>query len=139
MSRYWHASFDELPVGTVLTPRPEYESRWQSESVGRILEDLRPAECLPHRSAVFMCDSPQGCDDAGAHCEWLFEVEPSGAVERHDMEWATCMDRLLSEGWPSDGEEIRSLAHRYWQGHPSECPTWEYLAGSAIVIRVERY
>ncbi len=137
--RYWHASFDRLPVGTTLTPRVGYEERWSSYCVGRILEDLRPADQIAHRDAVFMCDDPQSCDDAGAHCEWLFEVVPQGVVERHDMEWATEIDRLVSNGWPDADPRVVELARRYWSQEPSPTPTWEYLAASALVVAVEPY
>jgi len=137
--RYWHASFDPLPVGTVLVPRPDYEARWTSNSVGRILEDMRPPASLAHRDAVFMCDDPQECDNAGANCEWLFEVVPTGKVQRHDMDWPTTIDSMVSDGWPPDDARIVELARRYWSGEASDMPTWEYLARSAAVTSVEPY
>lgn len=138
-ARYWHASFDRLPEGTVLAPRPEYENRWSSDSAGRILEDLRPSDMLAHRDAVFMCDDPQECDNAGAYCEWLFEVRPDGDVQRHDMEWATTIDSMVSDGWPVDDARITELARRYWHGEASTLPTWEYLVPAATVMSVEPY
>lgn len=137
--RYWHASFDELPVGTTLAPRPDYERRWSDHHVGRILEDLRPTDSLAHCEAVFMCDDPQDCDNAGAHCEWLFAVEPAGLVQRHDMHWATEIDRLVSNGLPINDPKIVELAQRYWSGQGSQHPVWEYLARTAIIRSVEPY
>jgi len=137
--RYWHASFAPLPVGTILVPCPDYEARWTSNSVGRILEDMRPPASLAHRDAVFMCDDPQECDNAGAYCEWLFEVVPAGEVQRHDMEWATTIDSMVSDGWPPDDVRIVDLARRYWSAEASDMPTWEYLARSAAVTSVEPY
>ena len=137
--RYWHASFEPLPVGTILVPRPDCEARWSSDCVGRILEDLRPTTSLAHRDAVFMCDDPQECDNAGAFCEWLFEVAPAGEGQHHDMGWATTIDSLVSDGWPSDDARIVELARRYWSGEPSGLPTWEYLAPSAVIVSVEPY
>lgn len=135
----WHASFDRLAVGTVLTPRPEYEMRWAACDAGRILEDNRPAGSRAHRDAVFACDDPQDCDNAGAHCEWLFGIEPSGPVERHDLSWATEIDRLVSNSWPSDDPAVLALCTRYWSGEASPDPVWEHLMASAIVISIEPY
>ena len=136
---HWHASAVRLPVGTILAPRPDYEARWSAYGVGRILEDLRPEGSLAHRDAVFMCDDAQDCDNAGAHCEWLFGVEPHGVVQRHDMEWATRIDCLVSDGWPVEDPAIVELARRYWAGEASDNPTWELLAASAVIHTVEEY
>ena len=135
----WHASFDRLPVGTVLSPRPDYEMRWTTDCAGRILEDVRPADALAHRDAVFACSDPQDCDNAGAHCEWLFGIEPHGAVERHDLAWASDIDRLVSDGWPPGDPAIVELARRYWTGEASEDPVWEHLCTSAVIVSVEPY
>ena len=137
--RFWHASFDRLPVGTVLTPRPDYEMRWSSDCAGRILEDLRPAHMRAHRDAVFTCAEPQDCDNAGAHCEWLCEVRPEGPVERHDLAWASDIDRLVSDGWPADDPAIVEMARRYWNGEASPDPVWEHLCPSAAVLSVEEF
>ena len=134
---FWHASADKLPVGTVLSPRPDYEARWHSESAGRILEDGRPPDSLPHREAVFMCAEQQDCDDCGAQCEWLFGVVPEGPVTRHDLSHASAIDCLLSEGASSDEPAVRELVRRYWAGDPSELPCWEHLARSARIVSVE--
>lgn len=136
---FWHASFDPLPVGTTLRPEPEYEMRWHAESAGRILEDLRPANALAHRDAVFMCDNAQDCDNAGAHCEWLFRVQPDARVERHDMDWATRLDGMVSDGVSPDEPEVLRLAANYWNGVPSELPVWEYLTPKATILAMEPY
>lgn len=138
-SRFWHASFEKLEVGTVLMPNVECEVHWGDLSYGRILERYRPSTSLAHRDAVFMCEDPQDCDNAGAYCEWLFEVVPVSVVERHDMEWATRLDMAVSDGASPDGAIVRTYASNYWSGAPSETPTWEYLAASARIISVERY
>jgi hypothetical protein len=136
---HWHASAVRLPVGTVLAPQPDYEARWSAYGVGRILEDLRPEGMLAHREAVFMCEDPQDCDNAGANCDWLFEVEPHGGVQSHDMEWATRIDGLVSDGWPADSPEVVELARRYWSGEGSEYAVWEHLCASATILSVEEY
>lgn len=139
MPRLWHASFERLEVGRVLAPQPEYEMRWGHMSAGRILEDNRPSNLRAHRDAVFACDNPQDCDNAGAHCEWLFGIEPSGDVERHDLAWASEIDGLISNGWPSDDRAVLDHAARYWSGEASPDPVWEYLCASARIISVEAY
>lgn len=135
----WHASLTRLPAGTVLAPTADYEMRWASYCAGRILEDLRPAGMRAHRDAVFACDNPQDCDNAGAHCEWLFAIEPEGVVERHDLAWATDIDRLVGDGWPADDPAIAELGRRYWSGEASPDPVWEYLCARATIISVEQF
>lgn len=136
---HWHASAIELPVGTVLSPRPDYEMRWSSYCAGRILEDERPGTCLAHREAVFLCDNQQDTDNCGGQTEWLFGVVVEGDAERHDLAWASEIECLLSNGWPSDSPEVKNLARRYWTGDASEDPVWEYLVPSAVVASVERW
>jgi hypothetical protein len=134
---HWHASAIALPLDTILSPRPDYEMRWHSESAGRILEDGRPSDALAHREAVFMCEEQQECDDCGAACEWLFGVVPEGPVTRHDLSHASAIDCLLSEGASPDEPAVRELVRRYWEGEPSELPCWEHLARSARIVSVE--
>lgn len=135
----WHASFDRLAVGTILTPRPDYEMRWGSDCAGRILEDARPASMRAHRDAVFACADPQDCDNAGAQCEWLYEIRPEGPVEQHDLAWASEIDKLVGNGWSPDDPAVVALAARYWSGEASPDPVWEYLGASATVLSVEEF
>ncbi len=134
---HWHASAIELPIGTVLSPRPDFEMRWQCYSAGRILEDMRPETSLAHRDAVFLCDNAQDTDNCGAHTEWLFGVIIEGAAERHDLTWASEIERLVSDGSPPDCREVRILARRYWSGEASEDPVWEHLVPRAVIVSVE--
>jgi len=134
---HWHASAVELPVGTILSPRPEYESRWASYCAGRVLEDARPDGMLAHRDAVFLCDNQQDTDNCGGQTEWLFGIVVDAETQRHDLAWASEIESLISNGWPSDCPRIAELARRYWTGEPSPDPVWEHLVPRAVVASVE--
>jgi hypothetical protein len=134
---YWHASFHRLPVGTTLGPART--GRASPSAFDEALERYRPVAALARGDAVFMCDDPQDCDNCGAHCEWLFRVEPVGRVERHDLAWATAIDLVLSEGADDGHPDVVEHARRYWAGEASADPVWEYLAATARVVQVEPY
>jgi hypothetical protein len=139
LSRHWHGSFVDLPVGTVLIPQPGYEQRWTDLLAAKVLEDLRPSGCRAHRDSVFTCVDQQDVDNCGGHTEWLFEVEPIGPTERHDLTWTTRIEIRLSSGRAPDDPEIVQLAARYWSGAPTEEPVWEHLSGSATILSSERF
>ena len=51
MVRLYHGSAIELPVGLVLTGRgDQYESAWSHTDFYAVLEQFRPAHCIPHLS-----------------------------------------------------------------------------------------
>jgi hypothetical protein len=139
MTRLFHGSGVHLDSGTVLRPRGEaYEADWAASDFYGPLERWRPAGCRPHREAVFMVEDIDDLDAAGAVTDFCAEVEPSGEVSRHDMEWGSRISCLLSEGASPEDDEVRDCALRYWAGeaHP-DGPMWEYLAEAATVIRCE--
>jgi hypothetical protein len=139
--QYYHGSYEELPIGTVLRPRDEaYERDWQHTDFYSILEQYRPPEMLSHKNAVFMCDNPDDVDVAGGATEWLLIVVPLGKVERHDLNWSSEISMLVSSDDADNTVAIKQAAHNYWQGIPHHSETvWEYLTPSAQVVAVERY
>jgi hypothetical protein len=68
-STFYHGSMEELPVGTILTPRDNYEQAWGDTDFYAALEHYRPANMLAHNQAVFMCDNPDDIDLAGGGTE----------------------------------------------------------------------
>jgi hypothetical protein len=138
--QYYHGSYDELPVGTILTPRDDYEDKWHSADFYGPLEMYRPANMLPHKASVFMCDNADDVDLAGGATDWLFTVVPIGNVEKHDLNWGSEVSMLMSDGHEIDSEEIMQASENYWKGipHPNES-VWEYCAPKAKIVAVEEY
>jgi hypothetical protein len=138
--KYYHGSYEELPIGTILQPRNEdYERDWQHTDFYSILEQYRPPQMLSHKAAVFMCDNPDDVDVAGGATEWLLTVVPLGKVERHDLNWSSEISMLVSDN-PNNLAAIQQAARNYWAGVPHHSESvWEYLTPSARVIVIERY
>lgn len=138
--RYYHGSMNELPVGTILTPRNDYENNWGSTDFYAALEKYRPAGMLAHKDSVFMCDNDEDVDLAGGGTDWLFIVEPQGTVQRHDLNWGSEVSMLVSDGYDIDSTEVANAAKNYWEGtpHPAES-VWEYLTPAAKIVSVEEY
>lgn len=136
----YHGSYQELPVGTILTARDDYENDWQDTDFYKPLEMYRPPDKLSHKQSVFMCDNPDDIDFAGAATDWLFTVVPIGPLQRHDMNWSSEISSLVGLGYPIDSTEIKDAAEAYWSGEesPNEV-VWEYLAPKAKIIKVEPY
>lgn len=136
---FYHGSYDELPVGTILKPRGDaYEADWNNTDFYEILEKYRPPGMLSHKNAVFMCDNPDDVDMAGGATDWLFTVEPLGPVQRHDLNWGSEISCLISDGGSED--ELKEAALNYWNGVPHHDENvWEYLTTSAKILAVEEY
>lgn len=140
VKHYYHGSMKELPVGTVLTPRDDYENDWSGTDFYAPLEKYRPANMLSHRQSVFMCDNDEDVDLAGGGTEWLFVVEPQGPVQRHDLNWGSEISMLVGDGYGIDSPEIARAAKNYWAGVPhTDESVWEYLTPAAKIIAVEEY
>lgn len=131
-TRYFHGSMDELPVGTVLTPRGEaYAQAWGATDFYPILEAFRPEGARAHKDAVFLVADPDDIDLAGGGTEWIFAVEPLGTVTKHDLNWSSEISCLLSDGHAADSDAVRQAAANYWSGLPHHDENvWEYLGYS---------
>lgn len=137
---FYHGSNDELPVGTILTPRDNYEQNWGKTDFYEPLEKYRPLSMLSHNQSVFMCDNPDDIDAAGGGTEWLFTVEPLGVVQRHDLNWGSEISLLISEGHDLISPEVKEAAMNYWNGLPHHSESlWEYLTPKARILKVEEY
>lgn len=137
---YYHGSSQPLPVGTILSPRSNYEENWGKTDFYRVLEVYRPKNMLSHRESVFMCDNETDVGIAGGYTDYLLTVKPLGQIQRHDLNWSSEISALVSDGYDLDSQEVEDAAHNYWQGipHPNE-QVWEYLAPKALVMKVEEY
>jgi len=137
---YYHGSSEYLDVGTILTPRKDYENDWQDTDFYGSLEHYRPSNCLSHKESVFMVDNDNDIDNAGGGTEYVFHVIPLGDVQRHDMNWGSEISMLISDGYDISSDEIKHAAQEYWKGtpHPNES-VWEYLTPSAKIIKVEEF
>lgn len=137
---YYHGSSIELPVGTILRPRPGYEERWGNTDFFGVLEMYRPPNKLSHAQSVFMVGDPDEVDLAGGGTEYLFTVVPLGPVQRHDLNYSSEISSLISLGFDIDSPEIQDAAEDYWAGieSPNEV-LWEYLTPAAKIVKVEEY
>jgi hypothetical protein len=139
--RFFHGSSNYLEVGFVLRGRDDaYEASWSKCDFYKIPENNRPKHCLPHAKAVFAVGDPDDIDLAGGATEWIFELDPTGDVSRHDLNWSSEISYLLSEGHDAQSKEVLTAAANYWSGiaHPNES-VWEYLMSEAQIVRVEPY
>lgn len=137
---FYHGSSNKLPVGTILTPRDDYEERWSHTDFYHALEMYRPPNMLAHKQSVFMCDNPDDIDNAGGATDWLFTVQPLGVVQKHDLNWGSEVSGLIDLGNDISSKAVKNAAANYWNGtpHPNE-NVWEYLTPQARILKVEEY
>jgi hypothetical protein len=139
-TRYYHGSYQKLPVGTILTPRDDYENDWGSTDFYAALEKYRPADKLSHKQSVFMVADPDDIDLAGGATDWMLTVVPMGKIQRHDINWGSEISVLISDGHTIDSEQVANAAANYWNGVPhTNESVWEYLTTNAKVVAVEEY
>lgn len=115
MVRLYHGSAIELPVGLVLTGRgDQYENAWSHTDFYAVLEQYRPAHCLPHREAVFMVSDPDDIDLAGGATDFVLELEVDAeAVSRHDLNWSSEISMLIGDGYAVESPEVAAAAQAY--------------------------
>ena len=131
--KFLHANLDEIDVGTILKPRPDYVEHWSQTDFYQALEKYRPAHMLAHKEAVFMCQAADDLDNCMGG-SFIFEVTPEERIERHDMHWSSKASGLIGDNAPE--EQIREAALNYWNGIPSYDPLWEYMTPSATIQKV---
>jgi hypothetical protein len=140
MPIYYHGSHTPLDVGFVLRGRGKaYEADWWMAPFHPALNFYKPAGMIRHMDAVFMVARPEEVKTAAGQTEWLFELEPSGVVERHDMYWPLELTKLVVKGHGLFSPAVKDAALSYWNGdlHPSGDGLWEYLATEARIVSVE--
>jgi hypothetical protein len=134
-----------LPNGTILKPHGEHKE-W-NPVIDQYLESFRPQGMLSRHQAVFMVDSIWTLPDVGMDMEdgWVYEVNPMGKVENHDVGWYVQLHHLfdgirnieeLQERmeWDDSYDIGREYASNYWHGVDFGEGAWEYLTPSAKII-----
>lgn len=136
--KYYHGSYDELPIGTVLTPGGDnYESSWGGTPFYGPLEKFRPPEKLAHKEGVFMVGDIDDVDVAGGATDFIYVVEPVGEVQKHDLNWGSEISGLMDDGMQPNDKEVKQAADNYWNGRPHDNEqVWEYLAPRAKIVAV---
>ena len=136
--KYYHGSYDELPIGTVLTPGGDnYESSWGGTPFYGPLEKFRPPEKLAHKEGVFMVGDIDDVDVAGGATDFIYVVEPVGEVQKHDLNWGSEISGLMDDGMQPNDKEVKQAADNYWNGQPHDNEqVWEYLAPRAKIVAV---
>lgn len=138
--KFFHGSSVELPVGTVLRPRDDYENDWNNTDFYAALEKHRPPNMLAHKASVFMVSNPEDIDLAGGATDWMLTVVPQGRIEKHDLNWSSEVSMLIGDGYDINSPEVKKAATNYWLGVPhSNESVWEYLTPAAKVVAVEEY
>lgn len=137
---YYHGSMVDLPVGTILAPRDDYENDWLDTDFYLPLEKYRPKNMLSHRKSVFMCGNDEDVDLSGGGTEYLFTVEPLGKIEKHDLNWSSEISMLISDGHDITDQLVKNAAEKYWDGSPHYNESvWEYLTPKARILTSEEY
>jgi len=138
-TKFYHGSAKPIEPGTVMTGRGErYESEWTDTDFFWALEIHRPADCLPHREAVFLVDNVEDIDNAGGCTDWCLEVEPGERISRHDLNWSSEISCLVGDGHGLYSDEVKAAAAKYWSGESSgDSCVWEYLTDRATVVSCE--
>lgn len=134
-NKFYHGSFDLLPIDTILVPQSDYEKRWGTNPFYTELEQYRPSNKLASRELVFMCESIDDVGLAGGAETYIYEVLPLGKIEKHDVNWASEMDLALDAN-KTESEKMK-IAHNYWNGIPHfNENVWEYVTTSARIIQI---
>lgn len=143
---YYHGSYDNLEIGTILTPEMgnfvKTLSPLTMDSHFK-LEMFKPPSFLSRNNGVYMCKDIDDIDLSGGSSDHIYVVEPLGKVEAHDLNWMSeievIMDRAHENGTVESEktiEEVRSAALNYWNGIPHfNESVWEYTTPSAKVIK----
>ena len=136
--KYYHGSHDKFEVGEILTPgEDDYEEGMENVEWYHILHQHRPMESRQHSWSVFMTGNEDDIDVAGGSTDYVYEVEPIGDVERHDINWASEISYLLDKGHDAESDEVKEAASNYWAGKPHHNEqVWEYLAPKAKIVGV---
>ena len=137
-SKFYHGSYDKFDVGQVLTPREDqYEKNWGPNNWYQALEEHRPPAYLQHSRSVFMVGNDDDIDVAGGATDYVYEVQPVGNVERHDLNWASEISYLFDAGHDENSDAIKEAALNYWKGVPHHNESvWEYLAPEVKIVGV---
>lgn len=136
--RLWHGSATGLAVGDVLRPGSGGYVASTDPELEALFEAHRPVGAIPRAEAVYLVAREENIDAAGGATDWisLVEVSPGEPMDRHDLAWYSDAQCCLCDG---DTESAADCARSYWSGerhHDRSASLFEYLCGSARVVRV---
>lgn len=141
--RFFHGSFNELPVNLVLEGRGEdYENEWSKTTFFSVLEKYRPAGYISHKKAVFLCHNPDDIDAAGGGTDYICEIKVLGNIQRHDMNWCSEISCLIEDGVSDNDPRVKECAINYWTGIPytdESISVWEYITDKALILSCEDF
>ena len=148
----YHGSRRRFRVGTILRAQrygyahgsgyPAFEKRVR-KMCEDFLEEFRPANAIPRRSALFMVDDPSIIDAVGGYEDYVYEVQPIGPVTRCNLYWYSDLEGYCMglEGRPEHAHmgQVMDMAKGYWRASTNDIDApvrdqMEYLAQSARVI-----
>ena len=145
---FYHASFHELPLGTVLRGDFGEGHAWRLRApVSRLLEARRPTGQVSRTSAVFATTSARTAVKAGGGTDYVYEVEPVGPMSGpFDSGWHSEISRVwLATGGAMDADlasnpRFAAMADAYWAGEKCRGKLCagryqEYLMPSARIVR----
>lgn len=90
-----------------------------------------------------MTNNPDDIDLAGGPTDHIYIVQPLGKIEKHDLNWMSEIDLIISEAYDNNQQEnnetiekVKNAALNYWNGIPHYNESvWEFLTPSAIIIK----
>ena len=128
--KYYHGSYDDLYVGTILEPHDlSYTKQADISKLEFTVEKYRPFDKLSRYDSVFLTDNIENLDNVGAPLDFIYEVIPE-FVEKSDLAWYTEIEMV------DDEEAQKECALNYWNGvpfHNRNSSAWEYRTPRAII------
>lgn len=134
--KYYHGSYDKLPIGTILKPHDKSYTRINDVELENIMEKYRPKDKLSRYDSVFMADDIDSIEDAGGSIDFIYLVEPLGEVEKSDLNWYSEIDMITPE---HNTELEKEYAENYWNGVPYDdldSSVFEYRTPAAKIIKL---
>ena len=144
---FFHGSFADLPVGTVLRGDRGEGFEWRSRApASQLLEAARPASAVCRTTAVFMTSTSRAVLKAGGGAEHVYRVEPVGQISGpFDGGWHSEISRQwlkrggeMTDDLTKDPKFVR-MAEAYWAGQKCRGEVcgggWEYLTPEAKIVK----
>jgi len=138
MDYFLHGSDTFLSIGTILYPDPDWFKGFGANNWDNILTKYKSPQFLPRHNVVYMVDGKdkEGVDVIlGDQYKYIYQVKPIGKIEKHDINWISEIETLISE--KSSEDKIKEAALNYWNGVPHyNEQLWEYVSINAKIIRL---
>lgn len=136
MKALYHGSIAELQIGCTLVPQAGgYTKSCNSQDLEELFESLRPDNKIPRSESVYMCNDVDLIDLAGGYTDFIYQVNPVGAIEESDLAWYTQAQIQLEDG---DRDGAIESAKNYWSGELfvyDNASCIEYRCREATVIK----